>query len=387
VSIFAKHFFMGASGLDWAQKDKLTASDAEDGDQFGYSVSINGNYAIVGAIADDDAGTSSGSAYIFIRSGSSWSQQAKLTASDAVAGDAFGWSVDISGDYAIVGASTAGDGAGTSFVGSAYIFVRSGTSWSQQAELIASDAKAGDRFGWSVSIDGDYAIVGTLNADAAYVFVRSGTSWSEQQILTATGVYSGDRFGYSVGISGDYAIVGAEESSIVAFEAGSAYIFVRSGTSWSQQAELIASDAAGNDSFGHSVSMDGDYVVVGTSGAEAAYVFVRSGTSWSEQSILTAIDGSANDDFGESVSISGDYVVVGASSDLHSGLSGAGSAYVFAREGSGWSQTAKIISDDAASSDRFGSSVAIDSNYVIVGAPFDDDAEDLSGSAYIFMGA
>ena len=157
------------AGLAWsapatAQTEfKLTASDAAAHDRFGQSVSIDGDYAIVGANGNDDAGTGSGSAYIFVRSGTNWTQQAKLTASDAAEGDHFGTSVSISGDYAIVGAHANDDGG--SYSGSAYIFVRSGTNWTEQAKLTASDANGADEFGISVSIDGDYAIVGAYRDD------------------------------------------------------------------------------------------------------------------------------------------------------------------------------------------------------------------------------
>ncbi len=156
------------AGLVWvgtatAQTEfKITPTTA-DADLFGYSVSIDGDYAIVGANENDDAGTGSGSAYIFVRSGTNWTEQAKLTASDAAEGDHFGTSVSISGDYAIVGAHANDDGG--SYSGSAYIFVRSGTNWTEQAKLTASDANGADEFGISVSIDGDYAIVGAYRDD------------------------------------------------------------------------------------------------------------------------------------------------------------------------------------------------------------------------------
>jgi hypothetical protein len=162
-----------------AQEAKLTASDAAAGDLFGFNVAIDGETAVVGADADDTgAGTDAGSAYVFVRSGTSWSQQAKLTASDAAAGDEFGVSVAISGNTIVVGADL--DDAGGSFSGSAYVFVRSGTSWSQQAKLTAGDAAAGDQFGLSVGISSETVVAGCIGDDsggieagAAYVFVRS----------------------------------------------------------------------------------------------------------------------------------------------------------------------------------------------------------------------
>lgn len=180
---------------------------------FGFAVGIDGETVGVGAPVDN---TAAGSAYVFVRSGTSWSQQAKLTASDAAAVDNFGRNVvGISGDTLVVGAPFDDTGAGTD-AGSAYVFVRSGTSWSQQAKLTASDAAAGDAFGISVSISGDTVVAGAFNDDdggtnsgSAYVFTRSGTSWSQQQKLTASDAAAGDQFGFSVSNSGNTVVAGA----------------------------------------------------------------------------------------------------------------------------------------------------------------------------------
>ncbi len=209
---------------------KLTSGDAATNDEFGYSVAISGDTAVVGAPYDDDAGSDSGSAYVFVRSGASWSQQAKLTAGDAAAGDEFGYSVAISGDTAMVGAYADDDGGSES--GSAYVFVRSGASWSQQAKLTAGDAAADDWFGFSVAISGDTAVAGANGDDdagaysgSAYVFVRSGASWSQQTKLTAGDAAADNEFGYSVAISGDTAVVGAHLDDDGGSDSGSAYAF------------------------------------------------------------------------------------------------------------------------------------------------------------------
>ncbi|MBA7679911.1 hypothetical protein ES703_88217 [subsurface metagenome] len=176
---------------------------------------------------DDDNGSNSGSAYIFKRDGTSWSEQAKLTASDGAAYDRFGSSVSVSGDYAIVGALLDDDNGTSS--GSAYIFRRYGTSWSEQAKLTASDGAASDRFGSSVSVSGDYTIAGAYGDDSssgsAYIFERSGTSWSEQAKLLASDGAASDYFGWSVSISGVYAIVGAYLDDDSGGGSGSAYMF------------------------------------------------------------------------------------------------------------------------------------------------------------------
>ncbi|KAA3606902.1 MAG: T9SS C-terminal target domain-containing protein [Calditrichaeota bacterium] len=374
---------------------KIVANDDAASDFFGYSVSIDGDYAIVGAYQDDDGGNSSGSAYIFHKSGTSWTQQAKITANDAAADDKFGLSVSISGDYAVVGAN--GDDDGGSSSGSSYVFKRSGASWSQEAKLTANDAAAGDNFSSSVSIDGDYVVVGANGDDdggggsgAAYIFHRSGTSWSQQAKLTASDAAAGDIFGRSVSINGDYTVIGADRNDDAGSNSGSAYIFHRSGTSWTQQAKLTASDAAESDFFGHSVSISGDYAVIGAdhdddggNASGSAYIFHRSGTSWTQQDKLTASDAGGLDFFGKSVSIDGDYTVIGAYMD-NDGEADSGSAYVFSRSGTSWIQQAKLTASDAGASDKFGISVSIRGNNTIAGAYFDDDGGTDSGSAYVY---
>jgi len=323
------------TGTTWSKEAKLTAGDGAAGDQFGQSVSISGDTVVVGAPGDDDKGNNSGSAYVFVRSGTTWSEEAKLIASDGAAVDLFGYSVSISGDTAAVGA-TLGDGK-VANSGSAYVFVRSGTTWSQQAELKASDGASVDFFGGSVSISGDTVAVGAYWDNAkkgsAYVFLRSGTSWSQQAKLIASDGAADDLFGISVSISGDTAVVGAHWDDS---KKGSAYVFLRSGTTWNQQAKLTAgSDGAAGDYFGMSVSISEDTVVVGahqdddTYGQSgAAYVFVRSGTTWSKQAKLKASDCAPSDLFGYSVSINGDTIAVGAHYDDDDGTN-SGSAYVY----------------------------------------------------------
>jgi hypothetical protein len=372
---------------NWLEQDKLLASDGAERDWFGLSVSIDGDYAIVGAYLDDDNGEHSGSAYIFKRSGTAWTEQAKLLASDGEYWDHFGYSVSIDGDYAIVGAD-GGDG------GSAYVFKRGGSSWVQEAKLRALDGAWGERFGYSVSIDGDYVIVGASWDDdnggesgSAYIFTRSGTVWTEQAKLLASDGAADDMFGCSVSIDGDYVIIGAYWDDDIGSKSGSAYIFTRSGTVWTEQAKLLASDGAAGDRFGGSVSIDGDYAIIGASSdndngddSGSAYVFTRSGTVWTEQAKLLASDGAAGDAFGCSVSIDGDSVIVGASFDVF----WSGSAYIFTRSGTTWTQQAKLLASDGAAIDWFGCSVSIDGDSVIVGAYGDDDNGDWSGSAYVF---
>ena len=399
-------------GPDWttgAQEAKILASDAAAGDTFGASVSISsdGNTAIVGADSEDTGGSKAGAAYIFTRSGTTWSQEAKLMASDAAAGDDFGDAVSISGDGNTVIVAADGEDTGGSGAGSAYIFTRSGTTWSQEAKIQASDAEAGDNFGASVSIssNGNAVIVGAThedtvgsNAGSAYLFTRSGTTWSQEAKVQASDAAAGDTFGVSVSISsdGNTAIASTTMQDTASFNAGAAYIFTKSGTTWSQEAKIMASDAEDSDYFGGSVSIssNGNAVIVGAdgedtggSGAGSAYIFTRSGTTWSQEAKLQSSDIAAGDNFGASVSISsnGNTVIVGAIRE-DTVATDAGAAYLFTRSGTTWTQEAKIQASDAALEDRFGNAVSIsgDGNTAIAAAYTEDTGGSSAGAAYIF---
>ena len=374
---------------------KITASDGATKDYFGKSVSIDGDTAIIGAYGDVDLGSSSGSAYIFIRSGTTWILQQKLTPSDGVPGDNFGKSVSLNGDTAIIGAD--GDDDHGAFTGSAYVFTRSGTTWSQQTKLTASDGAAKDSFGKSVSLNGDTAIIGAdgdvdhgMFTGSAYVFTRSGTTWSQQAKLTASDGAAYDHFGTSVSVNGNTAIIGTIFDDDLGSGSGSVYVFTRSGTVWGQQAKLTASDGAGDDNFGTSVSLDSDTAIIGAYvdddlgyASGSAYVFTRSGTTWSQQAKLTASDGAAYDQFGISVSVNGNTATIGSRGDDDNGIN-SGSAYVFTRSGTTWSQQARLTASDGAAYDSFGESVSVNGDTVIIGAYGDDDHGINSGSAYQF---
>jgi len=388
-------FLSSTLSADWENEQQIAASDGSAYDYFGNSISIDGDYALIGAWKDDVTGIDRGSVYIFYRSGTNWIEQAKLTAPDGMDEDLFGYSVSISGDYAVIGAY--GDDDNGIDSGSAYIFYRSGTTWFEQAKITAPDGATEDRFGCSVSISGDYAIVGAWGDDdsgidrgSAYIFYRSGTNWIEQAKLTAPDGMDEDLFGYSVSISGDYAVIGAHYDDDNGSESGSAYIFYRSGTNWTEQTKLTAPDGAAYDWFGYTVSINGDYAAIGAhwdddngSNSGSAYLFNRIGTLWTQQTKITADDGSSDDEFGRSISIDGDYVVVGACHDDGNGID-RGSAYIFHRNGTNWSQQAKITASDGADFDYFGCPVSISGNHALISANYDDDNGVDSGSAYIY---
>jgi hypothetical protein len=393
------------SGTTWTQQAQLTAAGGANGDQFGVSVTLSGDTAIVGAYFDDvGANSNQGSAYVFTRTGTIWAQQAQLTAAGGAVNDLFGISVAISGDTALVGAYVDDVGANTD-QGSAYVFTRSGTTWTQQAQLNAAGGAATDRFGFSVAISGDTAVVGAYNDDvgantdqgSGYVFTRSGSTWTQQAQFTATDGAALDNFGISVAVSGDTAVVGAyaDDVSANAYQ-GSAWVFSRIGSTWiGPDLQALASDGAVLDNFGVSVAISGDTAIVGASGDNvgangnqgSAYIFTRTpgGTTWTQQAQLFATGGAAQDEFGDAVAISGDTAVVGAYSDDVGANTNQGSVYVFTRSGTTWTQQAQLFATGGASGDQFGNSVAISGDTAIVGASFDDvGANTEQGSAYIF---
>ncbi|MBE2284561.1 MAG: IPT/TIG domain-containing protein [Prosthecobacter sp.] len=467
------------NGTTWTQQAYMKVSPENRGyagadDQFGASVAASGDMVVVGSPGEDsttagvnsipdDGALGAGAAYVFVRNGTTWTQQACLKASQVTAGDSFGSSVAASGDTVVVGSAgedstTAGVNSipdeGATSAGAAYVFVRSGGAWTQQAYLKASQVSAGDFFGRSVAVSGNTVVVGAMledssttgidstpdeasvDAGAAYVFVRNGVTWTQQAYLKAAQVSANDNFGISVAVSGDTVVAGAhqEDGSTTgvngtpdeaAVNSGAAYVFVRSGTTWSQQAYLKASQVTLGDQFGSAVAASGDTVVVGASAEDssttginstpdeaasssgAAYVFARSGTTWSQQAYLKASQVSANDFFGISVAVSDDTVVVGAyneasgttgiNSTPDEAATGAGAAYVYVRAGTTWTQQAYLKASQVTAGDSFGFSVTVSMDTVVVGANQEDGsasginspADELvygAGAAYIFTG-
>ena len=359
-------------GNSWVQQAYLKASNTDIDDEFSTGAAISGDTIVISARFEDSSATGvngnqsnnsasdSGAAYVFVRNGTNWTQQAYLKPSNTGQSDNFGNSISISGDTVVIGApledSSAtginGDQSNNSGAdsGAAYVFVRTGTNWTQQAYLKPSNTTTGDFFGGSVSVSGDTVAVGSRfqdsiasNSGAVYVFVRNGTNWTQQAQLNAGNAGADDEFGRRVALSGDTLVVGAalEDSGATgvngngsdnsATNSGAVYVFVRSGTTWSQQAYLKASNTGADDNFGlGAVAVAGDIVVVGAQGEDSAatvsgdgndnnatdsgatYVFMRNGTNWTQHKYLKAINTDAGDVFGNMVAVSGSTVVVGA---------------------------------------------------------------------------
>ncbi|MEZ4959360.1 MAG: hypothetical protein R2830_06045 [Saprospiraceae bacterium] len=391
---------------------KHTPSGMAANDNFGCSVSINGDYALIGAYKDDDNGTDAGAAYVYVHSGTGWTQQAKLLAADGAPGDFFGYSVSIFENYALIGAYQDDDNGTDS--GSAYVFVRSGTNWTQVAKLEAADGAAGDYFGFSVSITGGsdpyystakWILIGAYQDDdngtdsgSAYVF---NDSWTQEAKLTASDGTAGDHFGYSVSITTNQygysqaSLIGAYGDDDNGTDAGAAYVYFRSGTSWIQKAKLTAADGAAGDNFGFSVSISGRdvyYALIGApqdadngAGSGSAYIFrgIYPFTSWSQQPKLLPSDGTGQTFFGTSVCITNTSALVGMpKKNFQTGV--LGSAYAYSLSGTYWLEQALFKADDGALDDYFGNSVSLSDGIVLIGAPRDDDKGTDSGSIYFF---
>jgi hypothetical protein len=447
-----------------AQQAYLKASNSGYGDKFGQSVAVSGDTVVIGAIGE-------GAVYVFVRSGTIWNQQAYLTASNTGLGDYFGHSVSISGNTLVVGAygedsnstginGNQADNSATNS-GAVYVFVRSGTTWGQQAYLKASNTGPGDSFGRSVALSQNTVVIGARNEDsnatgvdgnqadnsavdsgAAYVFVRSGTVWTQQAYLKASNSGASDLFGGAIEMDGDTLVVGASgeasnatgvngnQADNSAAGAGAGYVFVRNGTTWTQQSYLKASNAATNDAFGVSLGVSGDTVVIGATleassatgvngnqadnsapSSGAAYVFVRTESTWSQQAYLKASNSGGGDYFARAVAIVGDTILCGAFQEDSNatGINGnhadnsalnSGAAYVFGRSGPDWSQQAYLKASNTQPGDNFGWSVALSQNTVVIGALNEDSLSSgvngeqwsdyagpdfNSGAAYVFL--
>ncbi len=392
---------------------KLTASDAADSDSYGLTVSIDGDLALVGAPGADGAGTDQGEAYLYQRTQGGtdgWGQIKTLFAEDAADGDYFGVSVSVSGDYAVIGA-VGENGSGTD-QGAAYVFYRNqgGTdNWGQVRKIAASDKADSDGFGFSVSIDGATIIVGADGEDgagtdrgAAYIFGKDQggvDNWGQVAKIVSADPADSDAFGYSVAVAGDIAVIGVPLEDGDGTDRGAAYVFARDLgglEAWGQVKRLEPGTPSDGALFGYSVAVEGSLAVVGAGWEDgggtdkgAAYLFSRDeggADLWGQIKQLVASDRSDDDIFGYSVSLNGDNVVIGASR-AEGGGSERGQAYVFSKDEGGvdtWGEAQRLRASDGANDDRFGGSTAISGSYILVGATGEDGAGLDRGAAYMF---
>jgi hypothetical protein len=311
-------YIFAFDGTTWNQQAILTASGSAE---FGAAVAISGSTVLVGDLFDSTKGSSSGAVYVFTFDGTAWTQQAKIVDPNEAGGSGFGASISVSGNTAVIGALYDND------KGAAYIFTFDGTAWSEQAKLTASDGELTDDFGSSVSLSGNRALVGAyVNENftgAAYVFSFDGSAWSQEAKLTALDAWTGDRFGWSVALSGNTALVGALYKS-------RAYIFAFDGTTWNQQIELKPPGNRNNAYFGSSVALANGVALVGAHhflDPGAIYEFVLRRNTWTLRARLLASDGMSGDYLGVSVALSGNTVLAGADDTFNSDRGG--EAYIF----------------------------------------------------------
>ncbi len=444
----------------------LKSNNTRTDDQFGCAVAVSGDTVVVGdrfessttnGVNSTPVRTSKlvGAAYVFVRSGSTWVQQAYLKPPEGGLGDWFGCSVAISGDTVVVGAKHEDGSAKTvdgipddraTSAGAAYVFVRHGGAWTQQAYLKSSNAERGDQFGHSVAVHGDVVAVGApyedssttgvntvadeeaLGSGAVYVFRRNGSVWTQEAYLKASNAGSNDLFGWSVSIFGDGLAVGArfEDSGSTgvysipnddAPDAGAAYVFSRRGSDWTQEAYVKARNAGSGDNFGISVAIGASSLIVGAQAEDgsaasslgvpddgvpdsgAAYVFVRSGPRWIQEAYLKSRVPSVEAGFGFSVGLWNDTIIVGSAGDdgALNGFGGvdSGSAEIFKYAENSWSSRAYVKAGNGGSGDYFGYSTAVDTGLIVVGAigesssttginSVPDDSAPKAGAAYIF---
>ncbi len=387
--------------IEWDYKATLDAGpDAVDGAWFGGpgspygegGVDIDGDWLIIGA---DGENTGRGAAYFFRFENGSWKKKQRVTASDGNDWDAFGYSVAISGSLAAVGAPFHDS------EGSVYLYIYNGTGWTEAAAspLSGPGTEANDQFGSAAALDGDYLVVGDRTADsqntgaadegAAYVFYRNkGGSdvWGWQAILTAeSDAADDDSFGNSVDIEGSYIVVGAFGSDEGAYtNCGAAYVFHRDGSTWTRTDRLIESGIVNDDYLGSSVAISGDLIAVGAKGQDKVYTYKRSGSNWVKFSELTTNKVASGDEFGYCVDIFEHHLIVGAHKHATNSLIESGSAYAFYYVSEEWVETATLLMNSPSVEANFGHTIAISDDMAVIGAPYDDGGGTDRGSVTVF---
>ena len=374
-----------------AQEFKFLPATLEDQSFFGHAVAQSGNYAVIGAPGEN---FEKGAAYLFERDGNGWTQRARLTATDGQFFDHFGWSVAIEGDYLAIGAYGSDNRGPNS--GSVYIFKRQDSTWIQQIKLLPwGDPPAnnqGAEFGISVSLSGNLLLVGAwrdwekvFNAQgpapsgyqrgAAYLFNRDGDNWMQMARLTAQDADRNDLFGRSVDINGFYAIVGAPADQAKGPYSGAAYLFEFNAGAWTQVQKISPADGVRNQRFGFAVGIDNDgHAAVGAPqdatqgfGSGAVYMYRRSAGNWTQGNKLTLPSASKQAQFGSALDLRDDRLAVGAP-----GFSGLqpeqGVVYRYQRNGGNWSMDATLNASDGNSQDRQGQSVSLGTNSLLIGA-------------------
>ncbi|PJZ58943.1 putative Ig domain-containing protein [Leptospira barantonii] len=450
-------FTLSATLFLWKGGSYLKASNADSSDSLGWAVALDGETLVVGAYLEsssqttitngttasaDNSADGSGAVYVYKRNGANWIQEAYLKAPNAEAWDSFGYSVAIQGDTIAVGAigegssqttitngTTASADNSAPYSGAVYVYKRTGTTWNQEAYIKASNAEAGDSFGYSVAIQGDTIAVGAYaeasnettitngntssadnsnaNSGAVYVYKRTGTNWDQEAYIKAVNGEAGDLFGYSISLSADTLVVGApmessNQTTITngtiasannsSFSSGAVYVYLRTGNVWMQQAYLKASPppptTMSGQQLGITVSIHGDTIAASAtqSNEGAVYVFVRNASVWGFEAGIRPSNPTTVNYFGFSLSVFGDTIAVGTywedgnenkvlngtTASTDNSLPGSGAVYVYQRAGTIWTQQSYIKAPNVQSNDWFGYSVALSGDTIVSGAPQED---------------
>jgi hypothetical protein len=378
-------------------QQNLEAREQHMSDTCGGDVALDAQTALVGCYNLSVDQVALGGVYVFGRSGARWTQKQLLLADDHPGDVAFGTSVALADNVALVGAPWHSS-AGEEF-GAAYLFAREADGWKPTQRLLADDGRAHSHFGMDVALSGDFALVGAPDDDnrepgagAVYAFTRGAKAWAQGQKILAESSHKNDSFGSSLALAGDVALVGARFWHDARGKGvGAVYVLQREGQTWRQKQVLTASDGKPNARFGSSIALSGNVALIGadqddgkanTSGA--AYVFVRQGAQWVERQKLTAPVAHEAGRFGMSVALSPNSAIVAADQAQNAAQERTGSVHVFLRAGQRWPLQQTVFVDDGKQGDYFGAAVAISGRDVLVGAPGRDGHGADTGTSYLF---
>lgn len=383
----------GDLSLPWQETQRIQGGDITPSDNFGNSVALDGDRALIGNRLDFSG---PGSAYVFRHEGQEWQEEQKLTASDGMMDDRFGVSVGLDGDTAVVGAYLA-EINGNAHQGAAYVYEKIGGAWVETQKLTASDGQKQDSFGSAVAVEEDTIMVSAPSADiagnlgqgAVYVFDRVAGDWIEQQKIVIFNGQPNDLLGqYNIGVDGSRAVVGTPSATVDGINnKGAAYVLRKEGGIWVEEARLTPAGAMDPIGFGYSVDLHGSRVVAGATGDAVtheaqgtAYIFTRIGDSWAEGQRLVASDASEFAFFGMAVATEGGRVLVGGTFDTP-GNPSRGAVYSFRWEGAAWIEEQKVIPSDSSGLDDFGEAIALDLDRLLVGG----SGSAGGGAAYLFQ--
>jgi hypothetical protein len=369
-----------------SETEKITPNDGVADDGFGVSVAVSAATLAVGARAARNDAAAQGAVYVFERDGNTLVQSGRLRPADLVGGELFGLQVALWEDLLVATAPWT-EAAGPE-AGAAYVFERVGGAWQQQAKLAPAEVDGWDRFGWQAALVGDTLVVGASvygddSAGAAYVFERSGDTWTQAQQFAASDPGASRQFGTSLAFDGNTIAVACYRHPVV-------YVFERNASGqWTEQQQLRLPELGVEATVGFYVAVDGDWLAVGvpsepTEVANAngkAYLFQRASGSWTFTQALSPSNRESVNEFGEAVRLAGDTLLANSPAPYSSDLT---PVFVFRRQDQTWVETDQLIGSDIAVEDGFGLGLAIGEQSFFVGSPYKSEAAEHSGAVYVF---